>query len=135
MFFNKRKIAQQQRRAREKALKDTDTGLALEAIARLSGLIFLPFVVLPFQAFFRKRITKFWKFFYKLLHIGFYVLIYQTFSDEEFWKEWADAAGEVYEKVPAYDYISYFALLMIAITIVTFFRRKSTKEESNEDFR
>ena len=93
------------------------------------------FIVLPFQAFFRKRISKFWKFFYKLLHIGFYVVIYQTFSDEELWKEFADASGEVYEKVPAYDYISYFALLMIAITIISFFRRKSTKEESNEDFR
>ena len=129
MFFNKRKIAQQQRRVREKALKDMDAGPALEAIARLSGLIFLPFIVLPFQAFFRKRISKFWKFFYKLLHIGFYVVIYQTFSDEELWKEFADASGEVYEKVPAYDYISYFALLMIAITILSFFRRKSTKED------
>lgn len=133
MFFNKRKLAQQQRRAREKALKDMDAGSTLEAIARLSGLIFLPFVVLPFQAFFRKRISKFWKFFYKLLNIGFYVVIYQTFSDEEFWKEWADATGEVYEKVPAYDYISYFSLLMIVITIVSFFRRKSNKQESKED--
>lgn len=132
MFFNKRKIAQQQRRAREKALKDMDAGPALEAIARLAGIIFLPFVVIPFQAFYRKTISRFWKFFYKILNVGFYVIIYQTFSDEGYWKEFADASGEIYEKVPAYDYISYFALLMIGITIFSFFKKKSSKSIANQ---
>ena len=132
-MFNKRKIAQQRRRSREKALKDVDSGAELEAIARFSGLIFLPFIVLPYQAFFRKRISKFWKVFYKILHIGFYVIIFQTFSDEEYWKEYAEAAEEVYEKVPAYDYISYFALLMIGLTIFSFFRKKSLKTNSDSD--
>ena len=126
-MFNKRKIAQQRRRSREKALKDLDSVAILEGIARFSGLIFLPFIVLPYQAFFRKRISKFWKVFYKTLHIGLYVIIFQIFSNEEYWKEYAEVTEEVYEKVPAYDYISYFALLMIGLTIFSFFRKKKIK--------
>lgn len=127
MFSNKRKIAQQQRRKREKALKDFDSTPILEMIARWGGLIVAAPLVLPYQAFFRKKITPFWKFFWKTLHIGFYALILWVAGDTEFAKEVAEVSGEVYEKDPIVDYVIYWSILMIVITIISFFRKKKSK--------
>lgn len=123
MFFNKRKIAQQQRRDREKFIREGGIGALFILFWRLFWIIIaFPFAI-PYHAFFRKNITPGWKKFYKILHLSFYALLAWTIVSTD-WEELAELQGEVYVDDSTNDYFLYFSLLMIILKLYSLLKKK-----------
>jgi hypothetical protein len=134
MFFNKRKIGQQQRREREKFVREGGIGKLILWFWRVVLLIIaFPFTA-PYHAFFRKNITPGWKKFYKFLHLFVYALTAWTIISTD-WEETAELRGEVYVENATNDYIFYFCIVMVIVTLYSLFKKKTSvtnKVDSSE---
>ena len=125
MFSNKRKIAQQQRRDREKWIKEGGIGNFIIWFWRVVFIIIAFPIAIPYHAFFRNNITPGWKKFYKILHISIYALVAWTIVSTD-WEELAELQGEVYVEDSTNDYFVYFSLLMIIVTLYSLFKKKTS---------